>query len=370
MPTTHAQIHPSFRKYLSPLLTPSKTTWTLLDGTSVGEDHDRDYTRLKMGLNACGDVRQTYMIAFDTGDPGFPPDIIPAKSTRTEISLSNLPSLMNWDPDNDSALESVLAELSQSYLWDQTTLLSRRGLVQLRADVEDVARTHTGIELCITTQPGDGQSVLVHIPLTHTSTTTDFGAQTVHTMSATLSIQYTYTGTTTLSRVDSSIRFWNDTREYLPKPRPMPKSESLQTYIGTMTSYLKSVHDKILLSTRHRRELVQVAVASLEQNVIEYDAAEWFFATFYFEKREGKNRIRFLVNVHIPPDYPHIPPETILQLLSPLPSSSSPSSVDTPPPPPAPIHVNISYSHPLAVDTVLDTILRGVDATINEYYPT
>lgn len=267
--------------------------------------------RFKVSLPYGGQT-VTWEVIFNAHRPEFPPDFI-FDDASFQPDIEELPSLCDWDYEDDSALTKVIQELLEQYRKHQVSMLDGSPRLQFeysslvhQSDIpESNIQVHANWK-----NPGSPVRFWITLPIDFTGLPPVFARENLSQDTAVLQVTFqSPDGSRILPQLFLSPRVEGVSGAMVVKLPPFNKDSCLMDYVPQVKELLEKKVEQVTTSFQRRKEYVAAFLTLFGGNLLEYDAEGFASLSFLFEH----DNFFFILSIAIPRSFPLDKPSLTFQ---------------------------------------------------------
>ncbi|XP_077522457.1 BRISC and BRCA1-A complex member 2-like isoform X2 [Amblyomma americanum] len=267
--------------------------------------------RFKISLPYAGQAI-TWEVIFQAHRPELPPDFI-FDDTAFQPNIEELPSLCDWNSEDDQALTNVVQELLEQYRKHQVSMLDDSPRLQFEysslVHQSDIAESNIQVHLN-KKNPGTPVRFWITLPIDFSRLPPVFAKENLSEDMAILQVTFqSPEGSRILPQLFLSPRVEALGSSMAIKLPPFNKDSCLMDYVPQVKQLLEKRVEQVSASFAKRKEYVAAFLNLFGRNLLEFDAEGFASLSFLFEHDD----FFFILSIAIPQSFPQDKPSLTFQ---------------------------------------------------------
>lgn len=267
--------------------------------------------RFKISLPYAGQT-VTWEVIFQAHKPELPPDFI-FDDTSFVPNIEEVPSLCEWDSEDDQALTNVIQELLEQYRKHQVSMLDDSPRLQFEysslVHQSDIPESNIQVHLN-KKNPGSPVRFWIRLPIDFSKLPPVFAKENLSEDMAVLQVTFqSPEGSRILPQLFLSPRVEALGGSLAVKLPSFNKDSCLMDYVPQVKELLEKKVEQVSTSFAKRKEYVAAFLNLFGRNLLEFDAEGFASLSFLFEHDD----FFFILIIAIPRTFPQDKPSLTFQ---------------------------------------------------------
>ncbi|XP_037575032.1 BRISC and BRCA1-A complex member 2 [Dermacentor silvarum] len=267
--------------------------------------------RFKISLPYAGQT-VTWEVIFQAHKPDLPPDFI-FDDTSFLPNIEEVPSLCDWDSEDDEALTNVIQELLEQYRKHQVSMLDDSPRLQFEysslVHQSDIAESNIQVHLN-KKNPGSPVRFWITLPIDFSKLPPVFAKENLSEDMAILQVTFqSPEGSRILPQLFLSPRVEALGGSLAVKLPAFNKDSCLMDYVPQVKELLEKKVEQVSTSFAKRKEYVAAFLNLFGRNLLEFDTEGFASLSFLFEHDD----FFFILIIAIPRTFPQDKPSLTFQ---------------------------------------------------------
>nr|XP_037274257.1 LOW QUALITY PROTEIN: BRISC and BRCA1-A complex member 2-like [Rhipicephalus microplus] len=267
--------------------------------------------RFKISLPYAGQT-VTWEVIFQAHKPELPPDFI-FDDTSFVPNIEEVPSLCEWDSEDDQALTNVIQELLEQYRKHQASMLDDSPRLQFEysslVHQSDIPESNIQVHLN-KKNPGSPVRFWIRLPIDFSKLPPVFAKENLSEDMAVLQVTFqSPEGSRILPQLFLSPRVEALGGSLAVKLPSFNKDSCLMDYVPQVKELLEKKVEQVSTSFAKRKEYVAAFLNLFGRNLLEFDAEGFASLSFLFEHDD----FFFILIIAIPRTFPQDKPSLTFQ---------------------------------------------------------